>query len=151
MRANLRANAGTQFRVLSADDAERIYLGALRVLVEVGVLIKEPEARVLLEAHGAQVNDELVRIPEGMVRQAVAAAPPRFTVHSRDPARSLHIEPNRVHYGPGPICPNFLDPIRLRPGHTSWRMPWRSPGPVTLWSTLISWSPWVPSVTRQEG
>ncbi len=75
-----------------------------------GVLIKEPEARVLLEAHGAQVNDELVRILEGMVRQAVAAAPPRFTVHSRDPARSLHIEPNRVHYGPGPTCPNFLDP-----------------------------------------
>ena len=110
MRVNHQANAGTQLQVLSADDVERIYLGALRVMADVGVLIKEPAARDLLADHGARVRGDLVRIPEGMVKRALASAPQRFTVHARDPEKSLHIEPNRVHYGPGPTCPNFLDP-----------------------------------------
>jgi len=106
----MQANTGTQFRVLSDCDAERIVLGALRVLADVGVLIKEPAARELLAEHGARVKGELVQIPDWMVQRALATAPRRFTVHARDPHQSLHIEPNRVHYGPGPTCPNFLDP-----------------------------------------
>ncbi len=110
MRVNTPANAGTQLRVLSANDAERIYLGALQVLADVGVLVREPAARDLLAAHGARVEGDLVQVPEWLVKQALGAAPQRFTVHSRDPEKSLHIEPNRVHYGPGPTCPSFLDP-----------------------------------------
>ena len=110
MRVNVQANTGTQFRVLSPDDAEGIYLAALRILADIGVLIHEPAACELLADNGASVEGERVWIPEGMVRQAIAAAPPRFTVHARDPEKSLLIEPNRVYYGPGPTCPNFIDP-----------------------------------------
>ena len=110
MRVNAQVATSTQFRVLSQQDAERIYLAALRILADIGILIHEPAARQLLVDHGARANGELVQIPEGMVKRAIAAAPERFTVHARDPEKSLHIEPNRVYYGPGPTCPNFIDP-----------------------------------------
>ncbi len=110
MRVNVQASAGTQFGVLSRQDTERIYLAALRILSEVGVLTHEPDACQVLADGGATVVGERVLIPEGMVRRAVASAPERFTVHARAAEKSLHIEPNRVYYGPGPTCPYFLDP-----------------------------------------
>lgn len=110
MKVNVQANMGTQCHVLSTDDAERIYLAALQILADIGVLIHESAACNLLADNGARVRGERVRIPEGMVKQAIAAAPPRFTVHARAPEKSLSIEPNRVYYGPGPTCPNFIDP-----------------------------------------
>ena len=110
MRVNVQANTAPQFRVLSQQDAERIYLAALQILADIGILIHEPAACQLLADNGARVKGELVQIPESMVKCAIAAAPQRFTVHARDPAKSLRIEPNRVYYGPGPTCPNFIDP-----------------------------------------
>ncbi len=110
MRVNVEANRALQFRTLSVDDVQRIYLAALQILADIGVLIQEPTARELLADHGAQVTDERIRIPEYMVKRAIATAPPRFTVHARDPEKSLFIQPNRVYYGPGPTCPNFIDP-----------------------------------------
>jgi trimethylamine--corrinoid protein Co-methyltransferase len=53
-----------------------------------------------------------VHIPSYMVEQALLTAPRSFTVWARDgdPAKNLHIGPGRPYYGPGPTCPNFLDP-----------------------------------------
>ena len=110
MRVNYQTNAGTQFRVLSEDQCEEIYLAMLHVLERTGVNVHNEEAVELLKENGASVDGHHVRIPSHMVKSALASAPPRFTVYGRDGTKALHLEPNRVYYGPGPTCPNFLDP-----------------------------------------
>lgn len=112
MRVNYRANASVQFQVLSEDQKQEIWRAALDVLEHTGVEVYNDEALAILKEHGAWVDGVRVRIPAGLVQQALATAPATFTVFSREgnPAKNLVIGPNRVHYGPGPTCPNFRDP-----------------------------------------
>jgi len=110
MKVNYQSNVSTQFRVLSEPQCEEIYLAMLHVLEKTGVDIYNDEATQLLKENGAIVDGPRVYIPSQMVKKALSSAPPRFTVHGRDGTKPLFIEPNRVYYGPGPTCPNFLDP-----------------------------------------
>jgi len=110
MKVNYQSNASTQFQVLSETQCEEIYLAMLHVLEQTGVDVYSDEALQLLKENGAIVDGYRVYIPPNLVKRVLAFAPPRFTVYGRDGTKSLLIEPNRVHYGPGPTCPNFLDP-----------------------------------------
>ena len=113
MRANYRTNAGTQFRVLSDDQLEEMFHAVLRVLEEIGLDVHNEEARQILGENGASVEDLRVHIPAYVVKQALFTAPRSFTVWARDgdPKKHLHIGLGRPYYGPGPTCPNFLDPV----------------------------------------
>lgn len=112
MRVNYRTNASTQFRVLSDDQLEEIFQAALRVMGGIGLEVHNEEALQILRENGASVEDLRVRIPPYMVEQAISMAPRSFTIWARDgdPEKNLHIGPGRPYYGPGPTCPNFLDP-----------------------------------------
>ena len=109
MRTNQTEFATTQFRVLSDSQIERIYLGALEVLDRTGTRVLETGARRLLEDAGASVDGELVRIPAGLVKASLNTVPPRIAVGSRDGARAMLLEGNRVHYGTGSDCPFIVD------------------------------------------
>jgi trimethylamine--corrinoid protein Co-methyltransferase len=112
MRVNCQTNAAVQFQILTDDQKEEIFRAALHVMQHTGVEVYNDEARAMLKAQGAWVDGVRVRIPSHLVRQALSTAPSSFTVYSRegDPAKNIEIGPNRVHYGPGPTCPNFRDP-----------------------------------------
>jgi trimethylamine--corrinoid protein Co-methyltransferase len=112
MRVNNQANSTVQFEILTADQRGEIFRAALDVLEHIGVDIFHDEARALLQAQGACVDGVRVRFPSALVRRALASAPSTFTVYSRagDPGHDIVIGPNRVHYGPGPTCPNMRDP-----------------------------------------
>ena len=112
MRVNFQTNLTTQFEVLSKDQREDILRAALEVLAHTGVEVHNQEALGILKSRGASVEGERVQIPGHLVRQALATAPSSFRVYSREgnPAKDIVIGPNRVHYGPGPTCPNIRDP-----------------------------------------
>ena len=111
MRTNYRVNSGVQFRMLSDDQLEELFNGALHVLEYVGLEVKHERAREILEDAGAWVDGDLVRLPSHMVKDALAKAPRSFTVYARDgnPDHDIHIGPGRAHFGPGPTCVNFID------------------------------------------
>jgi trimethylamine--corrinoid protein Co-methyltransferase len=111
MRVNLRSSGGVQFRVLSDEQCEEIRLAALEVLEGVGVRFYEPEAVDILKKAGCTVSEGLlVRFPCGLVEEALNTVPSRFTLYRRTGEPAMKIEPNRVYFGPGPTCPNFIDP-----------------------------------------
>lgn len=120
MRVNYQTNAGTQFRLLSDDQLEEMFQAALKVLEEIGLDVHNEEARQILGENGASVDELRVRIPSYMVKQALSTAPRSFTIWARDgdPDKNIHIGAGRPYYGPGPTCPNFLDPT------TSQRRPY---------------------------
>jgi len=113
MRANYRASQSTQFQLLSDDQLAELLQASLHVWEQVGMDVHHEETRQILTDSGAYVDGVRVRMPAVMIRQALATAPRSFTVFSREgnPAKDVRIGQGRISYGPGPTCPNFLDPL----------------------------------------
>lgn len=99
-----------QFRVLSEAGCQELYQAALDCLKQVGVKVFNEEARDLLASAGARVEGELVRIPSGIVQNALKTTPPAFTIWRRDGQGELRVAFDRVYFGPGPTCTYFMDP-----------------------------------------
>ena len=100
-----------QFRVLSDQQCDQIFLATLECLKRIGVRIQNDDARVLLAAAGADVEGDQVRIPAHIIQAAIASTPRTFTIWGRDGQHEMRISPDRVHFGPGPSCTYFIDPL----------------------------------------
>lgn len=98
---------------LTEEQVERIHEASLEILEEVGVLVRNEEARQRFVKHGCRVEagTEVVRFPPAVVEHFRAACPPTFTFHGRDP----HCD--RTIPGDGPLmvtassAPNVVDPL----------------------------------------
>lgn len=63
-----------------------------RILDEIGMEFRgDPETLSLFAAHGARVSGTRVRFDPGWCRDKIRTAPPVFTQHARNPARSVQI------------------------------------------------------------
>ncbi len=115
MRGNYRVNSGVRFEMLSPDQLEELFTGVLHLLQYTGLDVYHDEARDILKKAGAWVDGLRVRLPSYLVKRALATAPRSFTLFARDgnPKHDIHIGPGRAHFGPGPTCPNFVDPETL--------------------------------------
>ncbi|MDO6483199.1 trimethylamine methyltransferase family protein [Shimia thalassica] len=100
---------GGQYRPLSDADCQSIYDTALRLLDDLGMGEVPDYLRDQLVAHGARVKGDRVQLPPALVQKAIAAAPGRFTLNGRDPARSIEVGGDRVHFGTGGAAVQILD------------------------------------------
>jgi trimethylamine--corrinoid protein Co-methyltransferase len=112
-RINQTVNQTAQFRILAPDEKQRIFEGMIETLRNTGVHLHHEEARDLLKAHGALVDDVTVKIPQNLILDALATVPPVTIVQSWDGTRKTRIEKNQVLFGPGPTPPNYTDPDTL--------------------------------------
>lgn len=99
-----------QFGVLSDDQCEELYLAALQTLRQVGVQVRNAEARDLLAAAGADVDGDLVRVPRRIIEDALAVAPRDFTMWGRDGKHVMPVGLDQVNFGPGLTNTYFIDP-----------------------------------------
>ncbi len=109
MKTNVTTFATAQFRLLSDDQMDSIFLGALEILEGTGTKVLEAEARALLLEAGAHVEGEMARLPGGLVKEMLSSVPSRIAVADRDGRRTLLLESNRLHFGTGSDCPFILD------------------------------------------
>ena len=58
---------------------------------------------------GACVAGERILFPREMIKRAIATAPKQFTLHGRDPDRSIDIGGDRVYFGTGGAAVQTLD------------------------------------------
>src|ERR1700712_2660543 len=63
----------------------------MTILSEIGTEVHHEGALALLRAHGQSVDGTRVRWDPELIRELAANAPARFTVRSRNPARSLRV------------------------------------------------------------
>jgi len=101
--------AGGDYRPLTTPDCEAIFAMALRLLAELGMGEVPGRLADLLRENGATRRGERLAMPAEMVRRAIAAAPGRFTFHGRDPARSIEVGGEAVHFGTGGAAVQTLD------------------------------------------
>ncbi len=87
-------------RILSADQCQVIHSTALDILWRTGVKVGHPEAVDMLSAAGCRVDeDSTVRIPAGMVDEALLRAPRRVTIFDRTGNRAMHLEGANTYFG----------------------------------------------------
>ncbi|MGC1497873.1 MAG: trimethylamine methyltransferase family protein [Sulfitobacter sp.] len=105
--------------VFPEDRIAAMHETALRVLEELGIKVLLPEARAILRAGGAVVDDnsEMVRFGRDMVMAAVATAPTSFTLKGGDAGRDLLMELGTLTMQTGAGAPHATDLVRgRRPG-----------------------------------
>jgi trimethylamine--corrinoid protein Co-methyltransferase len=98
--------------LLSSEAVEVIEANAETILEEIGIEFRrDPESLRLWRAAGADVDGERVRIPRGMARQLLATAPREFTLHARNPERSIRLGGDATVFAPvgGPPFVTDLD------------------------------------------
>ncbi len=97
--------------VLTPEQIEMISEAAFRILEEVGMDFLHPEALDILGQAGAAVTpgSQRVRLDRGLLREALASAPARFTLHARNPAHDLPIGGRHLVFGSVGSAPNSSD------------------------------------------
>jgi trimethylamine--corrinoid protein Co-methyltransferase len=100
--------------LLSQDEIESIHRASLRVLSEIGMDFTLPEARDLLKSAGAKIEGERVRFDPAMVEEFIHHAPPKFTLHARNPENSFEVGGNAIAFGTVGSPPNSADMDRGR-------------------------------------
>src|SRR5665647_2412461 len=104
----------TQYRLRTTalDEAgcAEVHAATIDVLEKTGVEVQHERALALLEKAGAQVDGMRVRIPAGLVDEALQAAPRSVPLTSRSGAGGLTLEAGPVYYGTGSDCLYLLGP-----------------------------------------
>ena len=98
-------------KVLYDEQVETIHEASMRILEEIGMDFLHPEALEILGAAGAEVTpgSERVRFDRGLVEEAVAKAPSRFTLHARNPERNLSFGGDHMNFASVASAPNASD------------------------------------------
>ncbi|WP_299613069.1 trimethylamine methyltransferase family protein [uncultured Tateyamaria sp.] len=101
---------GGQYRPLSDADIQSIYATALRLLSELGMGEVPDRLLQTLEAAGAHsLPNGRISLPKTLVEEAIHKAPKTFPLHGRDPARTIEVGGNAVHFGTGGAAVQTLD------------------------------------------
>ena len=96
-------------QVLTEDEVRRIHETSMRVLETVGVEIPVEQAQRVFRDHGFRVDGGRVHPTESQVMAALADAPRRFTLHARNPERSVEIGGGSAVTAPGYGAPFLVD------------------------------------------
>ena len=82
---------------LERGEENLIHEQSLKSLREIGVLIHSPRVLQMLQEAGAEVdlNSEIAKIPESMVKDALKKAPKRIRYAARDSKRDFEIPTDR--------------------------------------------------------
>jgi trimethylamine--corrinoid protein Co-methyltransferase len=102
-----------RLELFGSDSVDRVVGEALQLLVDPGATVASPEAADLLEAAGASVAGTTVRIPERVVRDALASAPRAFDLFDREGRPSVRYGSGAGHFDPGSCGVKVLDPETL--------------------------------------
>ncbi len=78
-------------KALSQGQVESIAEHVENLLETHGIAIKDPEVCDFFAQKGASVDGETVRIPKQMLRDAIASVPESFTLHARNPEKTVKV------------------------------------------------------------
>lgn len=95
---------------LTESGVHRIHETSLDILSDIGITVDYDEALEILEDHDADVDHEsnTVQFPRSLVEDAVESAPESFTLHARNPDKSVTIGDGTTAFSPGGSAPNVL-------------------------------------------
>ncbi len=110
IETNPEGGNGLTFQVLALKQRQELFQAALQCLQEIGVQVNNAEARTLLAQAGAEIDENIARIPPDVIKQALATTPSSFKIWGRRQDRSMTVSMDQVNFGPGLTNTDFVDP-----------------------------------------
>jgi trimethylamine--corrinoid protein Co-methyltransferase len=97
--------------VVSEDELEALHNASLTILEEMGMDFMNGEARAILKKAGADVkpDSERVRFDRNLILDAIKTCPSEFTLHARNPDRSVQIGGKNLVFSQVASPPNCSD------------------------------------------
>jgi trimethylamine--corrinoid protein Co-methyltransferase len=100
-----------KFKLLNREDCLHLHQAACQILKDTGVQVFSQAGRDLLQAAGAVMIGDLIKISPSLVEWALASAPRFFNLYRRGSDQvALQLDGNRVYFGPGSDTLRYLDP-----------------------------------------
>ena len=96
-------------KILSPDQVEHIHRTSMRVLARVGVDFPSEEALSVFERRGVKTEGSRVYLSETQLLDALKTAPDTFTLHARNPERTVPVGSGPVVLAPGYGAPFLVD------------------------------------------
>lgn len=96
--------------LISTDQVETIHHASLQVLRDIGLKVDSAKARRILECAGADVAGDHVCFDPAMVEEMLVDVPSEFTIHARNPARTVTVGGNSLTFAT--VCgPSFVSDL----------------------------------------
>ena len=103
------------YELLNAEGVALIHETAMTILEEIGVDFVDDEALDLWKNAGADINGKRVRIPRELLMPLIEQTPSEFTLHARNPERSVRIGGRNMVFHPnGGAYIGDLEGVRRR-------------------------------------
>ena len=96
---------------LSTQNMEKIHGASMDLLKTTGVSFNDQEALEIFKANGHRVEGSIVFFEESDIQKALKTAPRRFTVHARNPSKSVEIGEDDFVFLPGYGAPFVMDAL----------------------------------------
>ena len=104
MEVNKTHYVTPHFTLVTEDEVEEIHLATLDILENVGNICYSEKALEYLKKAGCRINGKLVKIPAGIVQEALYTAPKRVTIYNQKGDRAMELERRRSYYGNSPTA-----------------------------------------------
>ena len=107
-----RGLKGGILRYISKEQVESIHAATLEVLERVGMSSDSKRIMEIFKEAGAEVDfkSKLIRIPQGLVEEAIKKAPKEIILCGRNPRHDILLEGSRIYFGLGGTpTPYILD------------------------------------------
>ncbi len=90
------SNPFKPMELISDDQVAMIHHTSLEVLQGIGIEVQNDRALDLFKNAGADVDDKRVRLDADLVEQLIRGLPSEFTVHARNPEKTLKVGGNQM-------------------------------------------------------
>jgi trimethylamine--corrinoid protein Co-methyltransferase len=99
--------------LLTQEQVERTHAASLEILKQVGLLVRNEDARAIFRRGGCQVDSEtqIVKFPHAVVQKFQQMLPPTFTFYGRDPQYDRTIPQDGPVIVTGSSAPDVIDPV----------------------------------------
>lgn len=95
--------------ILSKDEIGRIHQTSMALLANVGVEFPNQEALAVFQEHGVKTDGSRVYLSEDQLTGTLETVPKQFTIHARNPERSVTVGDGRAAFAPGYGAPFLVD------------------------------------------
>lgn len=99
-------------RFFTIREIDQIHEASLRILAEIGVLVRNEKARRIFSRHGCKIDSDtkIVKFPSGVVEEFQTGFSPSFTFRGRDPRFDRTIPDDSPLMVTASSAPNIIDP-----------------------------------------
>lgn len=94
--------------LMSSEQLQKVHDISMRILEEVGIEFRDDESLAIWRASGARVAGQRVRIDRNHLLEIIKTAPETFTVHARNPQKTISLGGRKSIFVPAYGSPNVL-------------------------------------------